>query len=49
VPLSACRSVEAVVASSSFFRQSKGTCKLIYDLADPVLLPIARDLQNWQH
>jgi hypothetical protein len=26
---------------SFFFRQPKVTCKLIYDVADPVLLPIA--------
>jgi hypothetical protein len=34
---------------SSFFGQPKVACKLIYDVADPVLLPVARDLQNWQH
>jgi hypothetical protein len=29
---------------SFFLCQLKVACKLIYDVADPVLLPIARDL-----
>jgi len=34
---------------SFFLGQLKVVCKLIYDVADPVLLPIARNVQNWQH